>query len=266
MPSLTPKPLIREFKKFFPFDDNSFSKSSMKKMTNKGPSEKERNIFSVLCSKGPIVVIFSILFIITLISRSYHRQIFENRGNQLIKPTISSGCKSTACFTLIERLVNYCSLKVAIGAEGPHFIEHEKFILEYVLLTIRHGDRSSIHKMPGSIDNGIANPDNPFYDSRALQYIPRSSSFSIVPIESRNVKSTLSNPLPNALTPDSLFATSDRQLSQGQLTSQGFMQHISLGISLSQSYEEFVSRILSKADIYIRSTNYNRTIQVIFSQ
>jgi hypothetical protein len=64
------------------------------------------------------------------------------------------------------------------------------------------------------------------------------------------------------LNPTVAFRRSDFNLSQGQLTSRGFMQHVHLGQILSGSYKSFLGQVQSPDEIYVRSTNYVRTLQV----
>ena len=68
--------------------------------------------------------------------------------------------------------------------------------------------------------------------------------------------------LSDALNPMKIFSTPDLALRQGQLTSIGFMQHITLGSMLHRHYAELLDRITAQDQIYVRSTNYARTIQV----
>jgi hypothetical protein len=56
---------------------------------------------------------------------------------------------------------------------------------------------------------------------------------------------------------------SDFSLSPGQLTSRGFMQHIYLGQLLHSTYQDYFD-LLKANDIYVRSTNYLRTIRVSY--
>jgi hypothetical protein len=51
-------------------------------------------------------------------------------------------------------------------------------------------------------------------------------------------------------------------MGRGQLTTRGFMQHIELGKQLSSLYGTFL-RGVSTDRMYVRSTNYARTVQVI---
>jgi hypothetical protein len=64
----------------------------------------------------------------------------------------------------------------------------------------------------------------------------------------------------NSLTKERLNQP-DFSLASGQLTSIGFKQHFDLGIHLRKAYEKYLYDI-SRDDLYIRSTNYDRTIQV----
>jgi hypothetical protein len=54
---------------------------------------------------------------------------------------------------------------------------------------------------------------------------------------------------------------SDHSIAPGQLTTRGFMQHIHLGTLLHSAYGSFLDQ-LTTTDVYVRSTNYLRTIRV----
>jgi hypothetical protein len=66
----------------------------------------------------------------------------------------------------------------------------------------------------------------------------------MVALYAKNIRQQLSNPV-------------DR----GQLTVRGFMQHIELGKQLHMLYGKFLQNT-STNSIYVRSTNYGRTVQV----
>ena len=53
--------------------------------------------------------------------------------------------------TPISRLNQYCSSKVVKGVEGKTFDSSEYWLLSNLVITIRHGDRSPIHSLPGSV-------------------------------------------------------------------------------------------------------------------
>ena len=73
------------------------------------------------------------------------------------------------------------------------------------------------------------------------------------------------DPAVNALTKPLLFTNPDRELAPGLLTSRGFMQHVRLGMALRKLYEDFLGHLDGPAEevLYIRSTNYERTIQSV---
>jgi len=56
---------------------------------------------------------------------------------------------------------------------------------------------------------------------------------------------------------------SDYLLPQGQLTSQGFFQHLQLGAIFHTAYGDYFHKIHTSEQIYLRATNYARTIQSI---
>lgn len=66
-----------------------------------------------------------------------------------------------------------------------------------------------------------------------------------------------------ALNPKKALRKSDYSLAPGQLTSRGFMQHVHLGQLLHSYYgKEFLDKLSSSYQVYVRSTNYARTVQV----
>lgn len=222
---------------------------------------------NIICAKKPFMLIAIIFLTVSLVSKTLHDQLdWTESPGRIEQISITSNCnglKGGNCAKVNKRLSQYCSINVPMtNREGPTFQGHEEYKLEYILLTIRHGDRSSIHQMPGSDTDSHLDSPLRLYDERAKEYIPRVSSFSIVPILPKTYKQPHANFLPNSLAHEALFATADSLLPQGQLTTQGFMQHIQLGEALSRSYHQFLVDITSKKDISIRSTNYNRTIQV----
>jgi hypothetical protein len=164
--------------------------------------------------------------------------------------------------------------------------DNDKFELVHVSLAIRHGDRSSIHKIPGSETRYVGKPT--VLDPHASTYIPRLQSYHITPLDSSrrpitDVKTQLSaeeqkqemftalNPSASYPVPGTsqeqvleLFHTPDRSLPPGQLTSVGFMQHVHLGYSLHKAYSSLLEQIVDPNEqLYVRSTNYARTIQSV---
>ena len=69
--------------------------------------------------------------------------------------------------------------------------------------------------------------------------------------------------LSSALDPHKVLSGSDYTLPPGQLTSRGFMQHIDLGQLLHGYYATaLLNQVTSSSQLYVRSTNYARTVQV----
>lgn len=195
-------------------------------------------------------------------------------------------------------MLAYCAEHINSADEGatkPGHSATNQFELYYVALTIRHGDRSAIHAMPGSLPyfdpdsidsknldvqqgkkksrkSSIKHPiyGRDYLDNNALTYLPYLSSFDIKPLSDNAVKEGSSSlqqsaidALKSSLDPTVVFQIPDMRLKPGLLTTRGFMQHISLGKSLAKSYLRLLQGVHSAQNIYIRSTNYARTIQSV---
>ena len=173
-----------------------------------------------------------------------------------------------------KRLHEYCPLKIPAGSEGriPGGAASATYglSLKYLLITIRHGDRSAIHKMPGSSPIGMF-PDKQHLfhlEPESIKYRDKMSSFTVNKVSTKtspsdDKKEIYSNE-PDSLNRTTLFETSDFNLNQGQLTTRGFMQHILLGKILQKSYSTFLKNsIKSPSNVVVRSTKYDRTIQSV---
>ena len=77
------------------------------------------------------------------------------------------------------RLLQYCNRNISEGAEGRTFPGHEDWDLKYVVLTVRHGDRSAIHKIPGSADIKASPGSHSLLDPDAVRYSKSMSKFSV---------------------------------------------------------------------------------------
>jgi Histidine phosphatase superfamily (branch 2) len=192
----------------------------------------------------------------------------------------------------LQRLSDYCPVSISHGSEGTLSASELEFdmTLKYILINIRHGDRSAIHLMPGSAPLSLDLTDkDPHLEPNALNYLVQMKSIRLEKItatttgaatdtaadtdgSSSSSKESLTGATATAaaaasLEPDSfghskLFSVSDYRLEQGQLTTRGFMQHITLGTLLKRSYSSFLSsHIKSSANVYVRSTKYDRTFQ-----
>lgn len=133
---------------------------------------------------------------------------------------------------------------------------------------------SQIEAFPGaaavSTEKDLYGSRIPFLlNDQAPLYLKYLQSFQLKRIYKDQHASTESNAgnlkgedLSRALDPMSVFSTSDVLLPKGQLTSIGFMQHITLGSLLRTQYQQLLERVVSNDQLYVRSTNYRRTIQV----
>ena len=94
----------------------------------------------------------------------------------------------------LKRLHDYCPLEISTGSEGtfPAQIKSatDGLTLKHLLITIRHGDRSAIHSMPGSSPIGLGpaehsaeHSDGQYYlDVEALEYRNMMDKFGLDPI------------------------------------------------------------------------------------
>lgn len=92
-----------------------------------------------------------------------------------------------------NRLDLYCSSTMP-RVHGSNSVREVKgWYLAYVVMNIRHGDRSSIHSIPGITSLGRNNEKHPLLDKSALHYTHRFSSFNLSVIPTfRNVYSKVS--------------------------------------------------------------------------
>ncbi len=113
-------------------------------------------------------------------------------------PSPSSIAGNTASQNTVDhgRLHLYCNEQILPGVEGPtKFHGHEHFVLKDLIVTIRHGDRSGIHVMPGSVrvahDSNFHSyhHDNPLIDPQALRYASKLGNLEIVKIPSKEKES-----------------------------------------------------------------------------
>lgn len=187
----------------------------------------------------------------------------------------------------LQRLSDYCPVSISHGSEGTLSASELELdmTLKYILINIRHGDRSAIHLMPGSAPLSLDLIDKgPHLEPNALNYLVQMKSIRLEKITATSTgadtaaadtdgsssKESLTGATaaaaallePDSLSHSKLFSVSDYRIKQGQLTTRGFMQHITLGTLLKRSYSSFLSsHIKSSANVYVRSTKYDRTFQ-----
>lgn len=158
---------------------------------------------------------------------------------------------SPECEYDMTRSKQYCARETVGGYEGK-FYGHDKFNLRQVIILIRHGDRSSIHKMPNS--KVLSKNSTKYFHPDAIHYVPLLNSFEI--------KSLGDTSISNSLDSTKIFSVSDRSSPPGILSTTGFMQHINQGRYLHKAYSSFLSTVDPfSTSLYVRSTYYDRTIQ-----
>jgi hypothetical protein len=76
-----------------------------------------------------------------------------------------------------ERLAKYCNIEIPERRSYNHSIDDD-WELQYLAVNIRHGDRSAIHRLPGTITpgNGISEVDNV---TAASPYIEKLRTFQL---------------------------------------------------------------------------------------
>ena len=206
------------------------------------------------------------IVIVVIIFLSVEEKLFESLDSLYSEQSVSNTypnqnihlkgvLTNVASNAISPRLKNYCSVHPYKEDKEGKFEGSDKWRLNHIVVNIRHGDRSAIHSMPNSYNKlRQYEHSSPHYlDPRAVNYIPRFSSFQLAPITS--------GLLPDALNETVVFRNSDYLLSPGLLTTRGFMQHVELGEIFAKAYPNLLKEIETPKDIYVRSTNYERTIQ-----
>ena len=226
---------------------------SIEKRENLSKRKTSRNCTVLLC----IVILFSIvignLYRFEIINFNWgDLQIFSQIGIMQCQREFAN----PSCSAELPRSLQYCAKTVYGGSEG-HFHGEEKWTLKRIALLIRHGDRSALHSLDDSGPKFKMNQKKGLYFSpEALQYVNQLNQIYVEKLSDGHI-----NP---ALNESYIFRISDYDLQPGILTSTGFMQHIQQGKYLSKAYSKLINSINSPADIYVRSTNYDRTLQVDF--
>eukprot|EP01031_Cornospumella_fuschlensis_P036382 gene36382-44134_t len=167
---------------------------------------------------------------------------------------------SSGPFSLPPRVQAYCHRSVPLeNASLSNGVEAELLELQRLIITIRHGDRSSIHRLPNAVYADKRNAQQ-LFRPEVKSYLGYLDKIKLAAEPSKNPLAPKGENLAQVLDVSRLFSVPDDSLHAGQLTSQGFMQHIELGQTLRSKYLSFLSSITSPQQVYVRSTNYARTI------
>lgn len=159
------------------------------------------------------------------------------------------------------------------GVEGKYSaIPAGDWQLEHLVLNIRHGDRTAIHRIDNSFKPPSYENENSIdlQSSKIYQRLRVASKFRVSPLPSidieKNFVTSEGYSITNYNPIDSFLLKTDKELHSGQLTTIGFYQHIILGEYLNSAYYSLLERIQypgSAPLIAVRSTSYNRTIQSV---
>jgi hypothetical protein len=181
-----------------------------------------------------------------------------------------------------QRLEAYCNTKTTVRQAFERPLD-ENWGLQYLTLNIRHGDRSPVHHFYSGDWRDSSAPE-PVDMSTVLPYIDQLRTFHLSALSTSSHEQTVSFNIFNCLVTGitvalftcvlsqsddlkvALYAKNIRQqlsnpVERGQLTVRGFMQHIELGEQLHMLYSKFLQNT-STNSLYVRSTNYGRTVQV----
>ncbi|CAM9340889.1 unnamed protein product [Chrysoparadoxa australica] len=145
---------------------------------------------------------------------------------------------------------SYCSAPLEVSATPAALIEHmhgQGLTLRQLVVTIRHGDRSAIHSIPGADDVEWPCPST-FQSDQVKQAWPGISKFQVVDLDGDAVDDTLQ-----------AQQIEEGVCSPGQLTERGVFQHLTLGGSFRTTYAAFLKG-MKKADMLVQSTRYTRTL------
>jgi hypothetical protein len=138
------------------------------------------------------------------------------------------------------------------GQEG-HFPTSNVMKLRHVVLNIRHGDRSSLYGIPGLVRKYKSTGINS-KDTKEIQYV---KNFDLETLD--NYDHVFLDPF-NVTRLNGLATLPE--MPPGLLTTVGFEQHLQLGAALRRRYGAFFAKIRSPDQIFVRSTNFERTFQV----
>jgi len=188
--------------------------------------------------RNPVLFVWLIIVIVLLLLMHWRfvnmEQLYDDRG-----------------------LPGYCGAKPR-GAEGVLQRAQPGMVLQAVVLTIRHGDRSAIHALPNT-------NSTPTWTCRPAGHEQRraAQSVRVVGLDGRELDRSL---LPKTQDSHGLDVLREGHCAPGQLTPRGFAQHVALGRHLGHAFAPLLRAVgidhrsnLSHPKVYVRSTDYTRT-------
>lgn len=132
-----------------------------------------------------VVVLFVLVVILWVTYSSVDLQQLHNHsllGN--------SGSSMLDASNSLNRLSKYCNIGPLIRMAESHGKLEDIWELQYMAINVRHGDRSSIHKLPGTASERsrlrLHMPKH--LDNRTTQYVEKLKSFSLSPLAGKDNK------------------------------------------------------------------------------
>lgn len=197
---------------------------------------------------------------------SYRKETSENRIlAKKIKSHVRNDNSSRPCMPYRKRLKRYCHVSLLEGTtkelqEGK-LVQKKKqtnrLELVYVHIVLRHGDRTPATKNPK-----LGYPE--MHYKCGLSASDLSSNWALAPDMWNGLNdfpplSPVGN-IRNAklkLHP----GTGNQSCGTGDLTSQGFLQHLNLGTLMQRAYGQLFPGIDLRSEIYVQSSDFRRTIR-----
>lgn len=203
------------------------------------------------------IILCTTVVIFFLVESSFYKAMPSEDGGEVLVKNLRNVPESSSNGDLV-----YCNTQLPDGSEGATFPHADQWVLHHLLINIRHGDRSSIHNIPGAqpLAFQVKADQIQYIEYSALKYVPRLNSFKLKSVGESSLRNSEGD-LPDAFNISTLFREADSSIAPGILTTRGFMQHIYLGQYLARVYNKFLENSITSLDsVYIRSTNYRRTI------
>jgi len=130
-----------------------------------------------------LAMILAVVFILRSQRESQQKlkaSLATDRLYDSLTDVLFPACHGIECFIESNnrpRRDQYCSKTVFPGSEGEHFHLHEHYELQNLVITIRHGDRSSMHSLPNA--KLMKFPTASLLKPEVLQFVSYLSQFSL---------------------------------------------------------------------------------------
>lgn len=181
--------------------------------------------------------------------------LLTRQSHSQTSPSLSSLVSPTRLKTDQEKLADiahsYCHqslLKTVTGSEGMlQSSNADMYKLVQVHVLLRHGDRSQASDLrvnpPVRYECGMVDRDERWSALQDITRVPHPSTATVM---------HLHNPL--------FRGYQHQSCGSGQLTLIGFKQHRQLGMFMHDRYAELIQSVTNDKDVFVQSTDFQRTI------